>query len=62
VNFWRIYEKGFPEGPNMKAPGGFRFSLWSLFIPELGSLVDLIMGKQERLVRQEVLYEEVAFL
>jgi hypothetical protein len=26
-----IYEVGLPEGLNMKAPGGFRFSLWSLF-------------------------------
>jgi hypothetical protein len=28
--FWRIYEMGFPEGSNVKAPRGFRFSLWSL--------------------------------
>jgi hypothetical protein len=28
--FWGIYEVGFPEGSNMKAPGGFRVSLWSL--------------------------------
>ena len=29
-NFWRIYEVDYPEGPNMKAPRGFRNSLWSL--------------------------------
>jgi hypothetical protein len=29
--FWGIYEMGFPEGSNMKAPRGFRFSLWSFF-------------------------------
>jgi hypothetical protein len=25
VNFWRIYEMGFPEGSNVKAPRGFSF-------------------------------------
>jgi hypothetical protein len=29
--FWRIYETDFPEGPHVKAPRGFRNSLWSLF-------------------------------
>jgi len=27
---WTIYEMGFPEGANMKAPRGFRVSLWGL--------------------------------
>jgi len=27
---WKIYEVDFPESSNMKAPRGFRFSLWSL--------------------------------
>jgi hypothetical protein len=37
LNFWGIYEMAFPEGSNMKAPRGFRVSLWSLFFscPEL---------------------------
>jgi hypothetical protein len=30
--FWRIYEMGFPEASNVKAPRGFRPSLWSLLI------------------------------
>jgi hypothetical protein len=28
--FWRIYEKDFPERPHVKAPRGFRSSLWGL--------------------------------
>jgi hypothetical protein len=32
LHFWRIYAMDFPERPNMKAPRGFRNSLWSLFI------------------------------
>jgi hypothetical protein len=31
-DFWGIYEVGFPEVFNMKAPGEFRFFLWSPFI------------------------------
>jgi hypothetical protein len=32
--FWRIYEMNFPERSHVKAPNGFRFSLWSLsFLP-----------------------------
>jgi hypothetical protein len=29
--FWVIYEMYFSERPNMKAPRGFRVSLWSLY-------------------------------
>jgi hypothetical protein len=32
LNFWGIYEMDFPEGSNVKAPRGFRYSLWSLFL------------------------------
>jgi hypothetical protein len=28
--FWGIYETDFPERPDVKAPGGFRISLWGL--------------------------------
>jgi hypothetical protein len=29
MHFWRIYEMDFPERPYLKAPGGFRFLVWS---------------------------------
>jgi hypothetical protein len=32
LTFWRIYERDFPERCHVKAPRGFRFSLWSLFV------------------------------
>jgi len=35
LHFWRIYEMGIPQGSNMKAPRGFRNSLWSLFSASL---------------------------
>jgi hypothetical protein len=31
VNFWRIYEMGFPEGSNMKGPEGLRIPLGPFF-------------------------------
>jgi hypothetical protein len=30
LTFWGIYAIDFPERPNMKAPRGFRNSLWGL--------------------------------
>jgi hypothetical protein len=31
MNFWRIYEMGFPEGSPIKVPKGSIVSLWNLF-------------------------------
>jgi hypothetical protein len=31
LNFWRIYEMGFPEGSNMKAPRGVHIPLGPFF-------------------------------
>ena len=44
----------FPEGSNVKAPWGFRFSLWSLpFLPFWNCPLSLLPGHKKRNVKNE---------
>jgi hypothetical protein len=49
AQFWRSYEMDFPERPNVMAPRGFRFSLWSLFDPVLSLTINIELYESDLL-------------